>query len=68
MLSQQLNWPPMARQLTVHKIIGSVLDPSYYHEAGIEDPSLSLPIGIPYSNDETHSPPRKLEFTTQPAC
>ena len=55
----------MARRLTVHKVIKSVLDPSYDHESGIEDPSLSLPIGIPYSNDETRSPPRKREFTTR---
>ena len=55
----------MARRLTVHKVIKSVLHPSYDHESGIEDPSLSLPIGIPYSNDEIRSPPRKREFTTR---
>ena len=36
----------MARQLTVHKVIESVLDPSNGHESGIEDPSLSLPIVV----------------------
>ena len=55
----------MARRLTVHKVIESILDPSYDHETGIEDPSLSLPVGIPYLNDETRSPPRKREFTTR---
>ena len=55
----------MARRLTVHKVIESVLHPSYDHESGIEDPSLSLPIGILYSNDETRSPARKREFTTR---
>ena len=35
----------MARRLTVHKVIESVLDPSNGHESGIEDPSLSLSIG-----------------------
>ena len=56
----------MARRLTVHKVIESVLHPSYDHESGIEDPSLSLPIGIPCSNDETRtrSPPHAL---SQPA-
>ena len=44
---------------TVHKVIESVLHPSYDHESGIEDPGLSLPIGIPYSNDETRSPHAK---------
>ena len=55
----------MARRLIVHKVIESILDRSNGHESGIEDPSLSLPIGIPYSNDGTHSPPRKRDFTTR---
>ena len=50
---------PMVRRLRVHKVIESVLHLSDDHESGIEDPSLSLPIGIPYSNDETRSLPRK---------
>ena len=60
-------------KLTIYKTFGgevkfkrylneSVLHRSYDHESGIEDPSLFLPIGIPYSNDETRSPPRKREF------
>ena len=56
---------PMARRLTVHKVIESVLDPSNVHWSGIADPSLSVPIGIPYSNDKTRSPPRKRDFTTR---
>ena len=56
---------PIARRLIVHKVIESVLHPSYDHESGIEGPSIPLLIGIPYSNKETHSPPREREFTTR---
>ena len=56
---------PMARRLTVHKVIESVLDRSDVQGSGIADTSLSLPIGIPYSNEKTRSPPRKHDITTR---
>ena len=58
---------PMARRLTVHKVIESVLHLSDDHESGIEDPRLSLPIGIPYSNLHANAIVHHTHFLSQRA-